>query len=77
MSRTKANRAVQHPATTKLFQRAAVRFMKLRDQHTRACRLMWAGTLASHFTATELRLLAAYLCPDDYALLKAVKRADS
>lgn len=49
--------------------------MALRRQHDRACDLMWAGTIASHFTAVELALLSDYLSPRDRKLLAAVARA--
>jgi hypothetical protein len=71
----KAKRVQRHPATVRLFQDAAARFMDLRLQHRTACDRMWAGTLASNFTTSEIALLSDYLCPNDHVLLKSVQKA--
>ena len=69
-----SKKAVQHPSTWKLFQRAAARFMELQREHRIAADRMWAGTLAAQFTADELALLHQYLSPHDHALLTSLKR---
>ena len=71
----KRSAVVQHLSTTKVFQAAAGRFMEMRRRHSIACDLMWAGTLASHFTKAEIALLGDYLSPHDRALLASTSRA--
>jgi hypothetical protein len=68
-------RILRHPATVRLFQSAAQRFLALQARHRESCDLLWAGTLASQFTAAELSLLSDYLCPRDHHLLHAIKKA--
>lgn len=72
--RKAGKKLVQHPSTARLFQRAATRFMDLQHAHRVAADRMWAGTLASHFTADELALLWQYLSPHDHALLAGLQR---
>ena len=51
------------------------RWQALRTAHTRACDLMWAGTLASQFTKEEIALISPHLSPHDHELLAATKRS--
>ena len=68
-------KTVRHPSTEKLFRNAMTRWIALRKAHTRACDLMWAGTLASQFTKEEIALISPHLCPHDHELLAATKRS--
>ena len=70
-----SKKLVEHPSTKELFRVAASRFMALRKSHSTACDLMWAGTLASHFSKVELTLIKDYLSPHDHALLASTTRS--
>lgn len=69
------SRPVRHPSTDKLFKEAAARFAKLQKYHRIASDYMWAGMLASQFTADELALLVDYLSPKDAQLITATTKA--
>lgn len=64
-----------HPSTERRKWAAWTRWMALQKEHRIAAERMWAGTIASSFTADELALIADLMCPRDYALLESVKRA--
>jgi hypothetical protein len=74
MSGKAENVAIQHPSTTRLFQNAARRFLKVRKRYEVAANTMWAGTLAANFTDDELVLLKDYLSYADRSLLKQIGR---
>lgn len=62
---------VTHPTTHAQFVEAHKRWMKLKQAHTKAAELMWAGVLVTQFSDHELKLLSEHsmMCVRDHQLL--------
>lgn len=65
---------IKHPSSQKLMSDVWARFQKLQRQHEAAMNRAWLGALALNFTDDELRAVAGWMCPNDFALLKKAGR---
>lgn len=75
MKKTRQKAPTQHPSTTKLFRATWAKWMKLKEQHRIASDRLWAGTMASEFTAGEIATIREFVSGWDLQLLESVKKA--
>jgi len=68
-------KSVEHPRTRAAFSDAAGRWNRLKDSHRAFVDRLWAGTMATEFTAFELSLLArnGYMSERDRQLLMQMR----